>query len=107
LTEFGSALFGLTVGGGLNDDGTMFSINADGTGFQTLYSFSGADGASPHGDLALSGSTLYGMTNAGGTLNDGVIFAYNPAPEASSFAMLASAAVTGLIGWGWRQWRRA
>jgi uncharacterized repeat protein (TIGR03803 family) len=65
------------------------------------------DGASPFGDLTLSGdgATLYGMTAYGGDSGDGTVFAVslNPTPEPNTFALLA-AAVIGLIGYGW--WRR-
>ena len=45
-----------------NGDGTIFSIHTDGSGFQTLLSFNGSNGAYPDGSLTLVGSTLYGMT---------------------------------------------
>jgi uncharacterized repeat protein (TIGR03803 family) len=67
LTLSGSTLYGMAAGGGsLSGMGNIFSTNANGTGFQNLYSFSGIDGDNPQGDLTLSGSTLYGMTENGG-----------------------------------------
>jgi uncharacterized repeat protein (TIGR03803 family)/autotransporter-associated beta strand protein len=40
----------------------------------TLFQFNGSNGASPGGDLILSGSTLYGLTTAGGATGDGTAF---------------------------------
>jgi uncharacterized repeat protein (TIGR03803 family) len=62
LTLIGSALYGETIGGGDGGEGNMFSINTDGSGFQTLSSFGGG----PTGDLTLCGSTFYGATQYGG-----------------------------------------
>ena len=68
-------LYGTTSGGGADNDGTIFSINTDGTGFNVLYSFTGgSDGSAPAADLILSGSTLYGTTSEGGPDEDGAIF---------------------------------
>ena len=70
----------MTHQGGVNNDGTIFGINTDGSGFQTLLSFSGTNGAYPQGSLTLSGSRLYGMTASGGSNNDGTVSALNIAP---------------------------
>lgn len=77
LTLVGSTLYGMTSAGGANNKGTIFSIDTDGTGFQSLLSFDGSNGDSPLGSLTLVGSTLYGMTSRGGTNYDGTIFSIN------------------------------
>src|SRR5208283_15284 len=82
LTLSGTTLYGMTSGGGAGGSGTIFQINADGTGYQVLYSFAGYpnDGALPIGSLTISGSTLYGMTSNGGSGNgygSGTIFRIN------------------------------
>ena len=43
LTLSGSTLYGMTFSGGANNDGTIFKVNTDGTGFQLLHSFDGSD----------------------------------------------------------------
>jgi uncharacterized repeat protein (TIGR03803 family) len=76
LTLVGSTLFGTTEGGGSDGDGTVFSINTDGTGYRVLYSFTGtgSDGANPYAGLTVVGSTLYGTTEYGGSGNKGTVF---------------------------------
>lgn len=71
LTLSGSKLYGMTYSGGSSSNGTLFSMNTNGTGFSLLHSFTGSvsDGAAPEGSLTLSGSKLYGMTYLGGGSN--------------------------------------
>ncbi len=58
----------MTLEGGANNDGTVFSIPASGGTPTTMLSFNGTNGRTPLGGLTLSadGSTLYGMTEGGG-----------------------------------------
>jgi len=69
-----NTLFGTTVGGGSNGVGTVFKINADGTGFTNLYIFGGNDGANPYARLALISNTVYGVTLNGGAAGGGTVF---------------------------------
>jgi uncharacterized repeat protein (TIGR03803 family) len=76
LALSGSTLYGTAGYGGAFGFGTVFKLNTDGTGFTTLYDFTGgSDGAKPYGGLILSGSTLYGTALAGGTSGNGTVFA--------------------------------
>ncbi len=73
----GSNLYGIALGGGANNVGTVFSINTNGSGFALIHSFDPsdpADGAYPYAPLILSGSTFYGTTESGGANNAGTIF---------------------------------
>jgi uncharacterized repeat protein (TIGR03803 family) len=93
LTLSGSNLYGTAARGGTTADGvpagyggTVFAINADGTGFSTLHSFLGTigypppdrnpDGLFPNG-LLVSGNTMYGTTTGGGSSGSGTVFAVN------------------------------
>src|SRR5690349_13273 len=68
-------LYGTTIAGGLSDSGTVFRINLDGSGFASLKSFTGPDGANPYSGLVLgAGGELFGMTTGGGSSNLGTIF---------------------------------
>ena len=70
LTLSGSTLYGVTTYGGSStiNDGTVFQINTNGTGYTILRIFTGNgdDGALPQNSLTLSGYTLYGTTERGG-----------------------------------------
>ena len=68
LTLVGTTLYGVTFNGGAYQNGAIFSINTDATGYKLIHSLDAGDGAGPFGALTLSGSQLYGMTNGyGGT----------------------------------------
>lgn len=77
LATDGSKLYGMTVSGGANDSGALYSVNIDGTGFALLHSFDGSDGSQPQGSLLLSGGTLYGMAMFGGISGRGALFSIN------------------------------
>lgn len=84
----GNTLYGTTSqGGGIGGAGTIFSLQTDGTRFQTLYTFTGgADGAAPNVGLTLVGNDLYGATSAGANQNHGTIFRLSlPGPPPTSF----------------------
>src|ERR1700722_1458050 len=79
----GNTLCGTAANGGAGENGTVFALNTDGTGFTNLYSFTALspvnfnnnDGANPFAGLILSDSTLYGTTHSGGTNDGGTVFA--------------------------------
>jgi uncharacterized repeat protein (TIGR03803 family) len=83
LLYFGGKLFGTASGGGSAGQGTIFSVNPDGSAFTVLYNFTAGDpdtgtntdGAEPYDGVIVSGNTLYGTANAGGDYNDGTVFA--------------------------------
>jgi len=74
-------LVGTTGAGGTNSAGstttlgTIFSIARDGTGFTSLYSFDGKEGATPGGSLLqLDANTFAGVTFAGGRCSQGSVY---------------------------------
>jgi uncharacterized repeat protein (TIGR03803 family) len=74
-------LYGTTAAGGTNAAGnvvslgTIFSIARDGTGFASLYSFDGKEGATPSGSLLqLDASTFVGVSLAGGRCSQGSVY---------------------------------
>jgi len=76
----GNTLYGTTIGGGTNAAGTVFAVNTDGSGFTTLYDFTGGnDGAYPFGGLILTNNTLYGTTSGEGpnSAGNGTVFKVN------------------------------
>jgi uncharacterized repeat protein (TIGR03803 family) len=94
LVASGNTLYGMTLGGGSNgNNGTIFQIGTNGSGFGLIRSFSGGpnDGEAPLGSLALSGTTFYGMTSEGGGFRNntgGIAFSINPA--GTGFSVLHS-----------------
>jgi uncharacterized repeat protein (TIGR03803 family) len=91
-TLYGAAA-GPPAGGDYNtNEGTVFAINTDGTGYTNLYSFTPAhyngppdaytniNGANPDG-LILSGFTLYGTAGGGGSAGYGTLFSLSFAPQ--------------------------
>ncbi len=83
----GDTLYGTASGGGSADNGTVFALNTNGTGFATLYNFTAessgtnSDGANPYAGLILSGNTLYGTAVNGGSEGDGTVFALGLLPS--------------------------
>ena len=76
LVLSGSTLYGNTEEGGRASQGTVFKLNADGTGFTVLHDFGtmADDGSDPMGPLAVAGTNLYGTTYLGGRLGLGLVF---------------------------------
>jgi uncharacterized repeat protein (TIGR03803 family) len=92
-------LYGMTGDGGINDVGTIFSLNKDGSGYALLHSFSGEDGAHPAAtwDMAPTETTgavlleggdgaLYGTTRDGGSNGLGTVFKLNK--DGSAYVVL-------------------
>jgi uncharacterized repeat protein (TIGR03803 family) len=79
-TLVGSTLYGSTSYGGATDQGSIFSVNTDGSNFKILHQFHGADGVGPvQGPMiAGPGHLLYGITAYGGAYGKGVLFALAP-----------------------------
>ena len=96
----GNTLYGTTHGGGagaagLRQQGTIFKINTDGSGYGILHSFMNSpDGAQPQGELVLAGNTLYGTTTYGGNYTNnfntgyGTVYAINT--DGSGYTLLHS-----------------
>jgi uncharacterized repeat protein (TIGR02543 family) len=103
LTLVGSTLYGMTSLGGAYDGnsdscGTVFKINTDGSGYETLHMFDGTNGKQPEGALTEADSKLYGMTVAGGTSDKGTVFRMNL--DGTGFERLYSFTGGDNSGWG-------
>ena len=91
ITDGAGSLFGVTSSGGASDQGTVFRLGTDGSGFTILHSFAGGagDGASAGGGLFADGiGNLYGTTWWGGASNLGTVFRINA--DGSGFGLLHS-----------------
>lgn len=96
LAVSGTTLYGTAQQGGINDKGTVFKLNTDGSGFLVLKTFQGDDGAYPTYNLTLASETLYGITWNGGSNNWGTVFKLNT--DGSGFEVLHNFA--GVLGEG-------
>ena len=74
LIESGGKLWGMSSRGGVSNDGTIFSLNPDGTGLIKVHDFDDTNGREPEGSLTESNNKLWGMTFEGGDSDLGVIF---------------------------------
>jgi uncharacterized repeat protein (TIGR03803 family) len=91
----GQTLYGTAQRGG-NNEGTVFKVNTDGTGFVALHTFTrlggpeltNSDGAFPQAGLALRRNTLYGTAWGGGAGGHGTVFKLNT--DGEGFAVLRS-----------------
>lgn len=79
LTEApGDSLFGVQIAGGSSDQGTLYTIKKDGTGFSVLHHFTTATGSYPESKLVYFDGKLYGTTTQGGNEDMGVLYTINP-----------------------------
>ncbi|MBL0327897.1 MAG: T9SS type A sorting domain-containing protein [Bacteroidetes bacterium] len=73
-------LYGMTGGGGANDEGVFFEYDAIANLYTKTHDFNGiSTGAYPKTDIFVSPSgLLYGLTSEGGTAGVGTLFEYDP-----------------------------
>lgn len=68
-------LYGVCQFGGARNIGGVFRIKKDGSAYQVLYEFTGADGSNPTASPIIAGNgKLYGTTDFGGNNQDGTVF---------------------------------
>jgi uncharacterized repeat protein (TIGR03803 family) len=91
-------MFGTTVYGGAENDGTVFEVASGTHAISTLATFSGTNGVSPYAGLMVDAAgNLYGTTTDGGPSNDGTVFEITgsgfvvPEPGTGSILLIASA----------------
>jgi len=73
----GNRLFGLHRLGGVNDGGTLYGIEKDGTGFALHHIFTTATGVYPSSKLVYMDGKLFGITNGGGDFGYGTLYSIN------------------------------
>lgn len=77
LLRIGKMLYGITLRGGLHDQGTVYRISTTGSGYEQLHSFSSLSGAPFHPAAGLvpgEGGELYGTTLHGGAAGQGAVY---------------------------------
>ena len=78
MTPFNGLLYGTTLDGGTHNNGIIFSIGQDGTGYQVLVSLHNSIGDESHSCFVVANNILYGMTASGGDNGEGVVFSFDP-----------------------------
>ena len=72
-------LYGMTLSGGSNNAGVIFSFDPSSSTYTKLKDFDNASGNFPYGSLMQANDgKLYGMTTRGGSSDAGVIFSFDP-----------------------------
>jgi uncharacterized repeat protein (TIGR03803 family) len=89
-------LFGTTVAGGADGDGTVFEVRKGSPAINTLASFIGSNGNAPAGLVEDSSGDLLGTTSQGGLAGDGTVFEVRP----GSGGLTTLATFNGLNGSG-------
>jgi uncharacterized repeat protein (TIGR03803 family) len=69
-------LYGVTASGGSNNCGTVYRVQANGSNFMALhtFSYSTTDGSYPQGGMVLQSNMVYGATSSGGMNYAGTVF---------------------------------
>lgn len=108
----GNQFYGVSWGGGASDQGTLYSVKTDGTGYTLMQSFSQSDtnGYNLQAPLLVSGNYLYGTTaRGGGPGRSGTIFSYkysNCDPGSLAIALYSGLTLTGSVGCTYNiEWR--
>lgn len=78
LISDGTFFYGTTEFGGSSNQGTLYKIKSDGTGYQTIFDFTGLDGSHAVNSPFWDGTFLYVTTYLGGTNNVGVLIKIKP-----------------------------
>ena len=94
LAAVGGTLFGTTLNGGANDNGTAFSYTPGDMAVKTMAQFDPSGFANPSAPLTPFGGTLYGAASGGGDNGVGGLFTLTPnaapaVPEPAPLALLA------------------
>lgn len=98
----GNFLYGMTYGGGVHGDGTIYKIKHDGTGFAVIRHLKDtSDGKAPYSALMLGmDNAFYGVTSLGGSFGTGTLFKIQS--DGSGFQVLHhfNATIDGGYPWG-------
>jgi uncharacterized repeat protein (TIGR03803 family) len=90
------ALYGVTHSGGTFNQGTVFKLNSDGTGYTVLYNIGASDATHPSGPLTQGpDGALYGAADYG-TFSDGAVFKVNI--DGSGYVVLYTFGVNRDVG---------
>ncbi len=79
LAHSDGKLYGSTEFGGANDQGVLFRVSTNGSGYSVLHTFDDLTGSKPSGALAeASDASIWGTTATGGNNGLGTLFSITP-----------------------------
>ncbi|HEY2572855.1 MAG TPA: choice-of-anchor tandem repeat GloVer-containing protein, partial [Verrucomicrobiaceae bacterium] len=92
LTVADNKLHGMTFNGGAEGYGAIFSLNLDGSEFESVYDFTVSDGGgNPTGSLTWSGDHFYGTTSGyAGLVGNGPGCVFGVSPDGAAFTVIQS-----------------
>jgi len=79
-------LYGTTSDGGSHDDGVIYKVQKDGTGYTVLHHFNGTNGEIPNNLFQFNNGLICGTTEKGGTNDYGVVYRIDP--DGANFQVL-------------------
>lgn len=87
---YDNSLYGAALYGGEKNNGVIFKINLDGSGYSPIHVFTSgdSDGAQPHSGVIAFKNVFYGLTAEGGIGKKGTLYRINP--DGSDFSVLYS-----------------
>lgn len=97
-------IYGIASSDGANGKGSIFRMEKDGTSYEALHHFDGANGGGATGGnvpqprlLLHSDGNFYGATHAGGASDGGVLFKFTPAGVFTKLRDFGASAPGGLV----------
>ena len=110
----GDTLYGTANVSGADGNGTVFSLNTNGSDFSSIYAFTklhsatNLDGARPQNGVVLGGDSLYGTAYFGGANANGTVFRLAARPTITNLGLAGNNAVihgiNGLAGRSYIVW---
>ena len=93
-----TTLWGTSFSGGTNGQGTIFTADASGANFHTVYNFVNATGANPWGRMCVANNgALYGCSDMGGFGDSCVCFRYDI--NTGTYTNIFNLYQNTLLGW--------
>src|SRR6478609_7482447 len=88
-------LYGVTMAGGLEGKGVLFSYNQSSGVYRRIIDFTSAIGSYPFGLTLASNGKIYGLVNSGNVNNNGMLFEYDPFNDSFNIRVIFGSTTIG------------